>query len=193
MIKRTIQLMIRAGAAAVHIEDQAMDKRCGHLPGKQLVSKKEMVDRIKAAVDARTDPHFVIMARTDAHDVEGFDAALERAIAYAEAGADMLFPEAMQELSHYQAFRKVTHLPVLANLTEFGKTPLFSLAELAEANIDMALYPLSANRAMNLAALKVLQEIRTKGTQRSLLEEMQTREELYGFLKYDNQIKGNQL
>lgn len=190
MIQRTIRLMIRAGAAAVHMEDQAVNKRCGHLPNKQLVSKKEMVDRIKAAVDARTDPHFVIMARTDALAVEGLPAAIERAVAYAEAGADMLFPEAMQELSHYQAFREATYLPVLANLTEFGKTPLFSLEELAEANVDMALYPLSANRAMNLAALKILQGIRTKGTQLSLLEEMQTREELYGFLKYDDLSKG---
>jgi methylisocitrate lyase len=186
LIERTIKSMIRLGVAAIHIEDQISQKRCGHLSGKVIVSKEEMVDRIKAAVDARIDPDFVIMARTDAFAVEGIELAIERAIAYRDAGADMLFPEALHSLEDYQKFKKAVEIPILANLTEFGKTPLFLLSELASANIDMALYPLSANRAMNLAALKVFEEIRGHGTQIHILENMQTREELYGFLNYRN-------
>lgn len=185
MAARTVKMMISAKAAAMHIEDQPHTKRCGHRMGKSLISKEEMVERIKACVDAKTDPDFVIMARTDAVAVEGLDKAIERAIAYVEAGADMIFPEALTELSQYLLFRQNLNIPILANLTEFGKTPLFTLDELRASGIDMALYPLSVNRAMNLAALKVLEEIRCKGTQLHLLEMMQTREELYGFLNYE--------
>lgn len=188
MVARTIKSMIRAGAAAVHIEDQAhINKRCGHRPGKQVVSKEEMVDKIKAAVDARTDPSFVIMARTDALAVEGWGCMLERAKAYIEAGADMLFAEAFGELAQYTQVRTAINAPILANITEFGMTPLFTSQELGDAGVDIALYPLSANRAMNLAAAKVLQTIRDEGSQRSVLEIMQTREELYGFLRYEEQ------
>jgi methylisocitrate lyase len=185
MIGRVVREMIRAGAAAIHIEDQVSDKRCGHRPGKALVSQQEMVDRIRAAVDARSDRGFVVMARTDAVAVEGMGMALERAAAYAQAGADMLFPEALESLDQYREFRKASGLPVLANLTEFGLTPAFSAADLAGAGVDMALYPLSASRAMNRAALRVLTEIRTNGTQAGVIAEMQTRRELYELLGYE--------
>jgi len=179
--------MIRAGAAAVHLEDQVSDKRCGHRPGKALVSLQEMEARIKAAVDARTDPSFLVMARTDAVAVEGMERALERAAAYARAGADLLFPEALGELAHYRAFKAAAGLPVLANLTEFGLTPPFGRAALAEAGVDMALYPLSASRAMARAAEKVLAAIREQGTQADLIPEMMTRAELYDLLGYEAQ------
>lgn len=185
MVGRTIKSMINAKAAAVHIEDQAFEKRCGHLKGKSLVTKAEMVERISAAVDARNDPNFVIIARTDALAVEGFEKTVERALEYVSAGADMIFPEAFQDLAQYTKFRNIVNVPILANLTEFGQTPLFTTKELADAGVDMALYPLSANRAMNLAALRVLEEIKHAGTQKQLLEIMQSREELYGFLNYD--------
>jgi methylisocitrate lyase len=184
MIARTIKAMEKAGAAAVHIEDQVTNKRCGHRPGKALIPKEEMVDRIKAAVQAKTDPNFVIMARTDALAVEGLTAAIDRSIAYCAAGADMLFPEALQSLEQYSAFKKAVRVPILANLTEFGRTPLFTLKQLADAGVDIALYPLSVNRAMNFAAHKALKEIREKGTQSKLLDQMQTRDELYEFLNY---------
>jgi methylisocitrate lyase len=184
MIGRTVREMCRAGAAALHIEDQVAAKRCGHRPGKALVSAQEMVDRIKAAADARTDPDFVIMARTDALAVEGLDAALERACRYRDAGADMIFPEALTELSQYRHFAEATGIPVLANLTEFGVTPLFTVEELAAAGVALALYPLSAFRAMSAAALGVYREIREKGTQRGALNLMQTRAELYDFIGY---------
>ena len=185
MIGRTVREMIRAGVAAIHIEDQVSDKRCGHRPGKALVSRQEMVDRIRAAVDARTDAGFVIMARTDAVSVEGLEPALERAAAYAQAGADMIFPEALADVGHYASFRRATGLPVLANLTEFGLTPPFTTAELASVGVDMALYPLSASRAMNKAAMRVLSEIRAAGTQAGVIAEMQTRGELYDLLGYE--------
>lgn len=182
---KAIKAMIRAGVAAVHLEDQvAIDKKCGHLEGKKIVSKEEMVDRIKAAVDARTDPSFVIMARTDAFASEGLERTIERAIAYRDAGADMIFPEALTELAQFETLRKKVGVPILCNLTEFGKTPLWSTKELRVHGIDMALYPLSANRAMNAAALKILKEIKEKGTQKGALSHMQTREELYDFLNY---------
>lgn len=184
MIGRTIREMSRAGAAGIHIEDQVAAKRCGHRPGKALISTAEMLDRIKAAVDARTDPDFVIMARTDAVAVEGLEAAVERACRYREAGADMLFPEALTELSHYRRFADVTGLPVLANMTEFGVTPLFGIEELAAAGVGMVLYPLSAFRAMSAAALRVYRAIREEGTQRSVVDSMQSRAELYDFLGY---------
>ncbi len=186
MIQRTIKQMIRAGAAGIHIEDQAINKRCGHLPGKKLVSKKEMVDRIKAAVDARTDPGFIIMARTDAYAEEGIEHALERATAYRNAGADMLFPEALHSIHDYTLFKERVGIPILANLTEFGKTPLYTIQELAKSGVDIALYPLSINRSMNLAARQALKEIKHKGTQRHLLHRMQTRDELYDFLNYSS-------
>jgi len=186
-IGRTVREMIRAGAAAVHLEDQVSDKRCGHRPGKALVSLQEMEARIKAAVDARTDPSFLVMARTDAVAVEGMGRALERAAAYARAGADLLFPEALGELAHYRAFKAATGLPVLANLTEFGLTPPLGRAALAEAGVDMALYPLSASRAMARAAEKVLAAIREQGTQADLIPEMMTRAELYDLLGYEAQ------
>jgi methylisocitrate lyase len=183
-IARTVRELIHAGAAGMHIEDQVAAKRCGHRPGKTIVPSLEMMDRIKAAVDARTDPSFVIMARIDAFSVEGLEAAIDRAYLYREAGADMIFPEALAKLDHYRRFVDCVELPVLANLTEFGKTPLFTLEELAEAGISLALYPLSAFRAMSAAALKVYRAIRKEGTQSSVLNLMQTREELYRFLNY---------
>src|SRR5271165_5934243 len=183
-IARTVKSLIKFGAAAMHIEDQVGAKRCGHRPGKELVSKAEMVDRIRAAVDARTDPDFVLMARTDALAVEGLDAAIERARACVEAGADMIFPEAITELAMYRRFADAVKVPVLANITEFGQTPLFTVAELGAAGVAIALYPLSAFRAMNKAALGVYRTLRKEGTQQALLGSMQTREELYEFLGY---------
>jgi methylisocitrate lyase len=183
-IARTIREMIKAGAAAVHIEDQVSAKRCGHRPGKELVPTEEMVDRIKVAVDARTDPHFVIMARTDALGGEGLNRAIERAQAYVAAGADMIFAEAVTEASMYTAFRKAVGVPVLANITEFGKTPLFTREELSAAGVDIILYCCAAYRAMNAAALKVYEAIRAEGTQKSALPVMQTRDELYRYLDY---------
>ena len=183
-IARTIRSMAKAGAAAVHIEDQVSAKRCGHRPGKELVAAEEMADRIKAAVDARTDEQFVIMARTDALASEGLAAAIARAQAYVAAGADMIFAEAVTELGMYTEFRKAVGVPILANITEFGKTPLFSREELAGAGVDMILYCCAAYRAMNAAALKVYEAIRAEGTQKSVLEIMQTREELYKYLDY---------
>jgi len=187
MIARTVREMMRAGVAAIHMEDQAGDKRCGHRPGKALVSEQEMVARIRAAVDARTERGFVIMARTDAVAVEGLDRALERASAYAQAGADMIFPEALGKLDHYRLFKEATGLPVLANLTEFGLTPLFTRSELAGAGVDMALYPLSASRAMNKAAMTVLSAIRQQGTQAEVVGQMMNRVELYDLLGYEAQ------
>jgi methylisocitrate lyase len=183
-IARTIREMIKAGAAAVHVEDQVSAKRCGHRPGKELVPAEEMVDRIKAAVDARTDPEFVIMARTDALAGEGLARAIERAQAYVAAGADMIFAEAVTEASMYTAFRKAVGVPILANITEFGKTPLSTREELAAAGVDIILYCCAAYRAMNAAALKVYEAIRTEGTQKNLLPLMQTRDELYRYLGY---------
>lgn len=185
-VARTVKSFCKAGAAGLHLEDQVGAKRCGHRPNKEIVSTQEMVDRIKAAVDARTDDSFVIMARTDALAVEGLDAALERAQAYLEAGADMLFPEAITELSMYQQFTKNTPAPVLANLTEFGQTPLFTLDELRSVGIAIALYPLSAFRAMNKAAEQVYAAIRHEGTQKSVVPLMQTRDELYQSIHYYN-------
>lgn len=184
MIARTIKLLTRAGAAAVHIEDQVTEKRCGHRPGKRLVSKDIMCDRIKAAVDAKTDPNFVVMARCDGLTVEGIDATIERALSYCKAGADMLFPEAFFTLEQYKVFKKAVKVPILANITEFGQTPLFTREELASADVDMALYPLTANRAMNKAAYNVLKTLRTQGTQKEIIEQMQTRDELYNVLEY---------
>ena len=183
-IARTIRSMIRFGAAAVHIEDQVQAKRCGHRPGKAIVSRAEMVDRIKAAVDARSDPDFVIMARTDALAAEGLQAAIDRLCACVEAGADMVFPEAVTELSVYKKFAEAAKVPVLANITEFGSTPLFTTEELRQADVSLALYPLSAFRAMSKAALSVYDTIRKKGTQKEMLPHMQTRAELYEFLGY---------
>jgi methylisocitrate lyase len=183
-IARTVREFIRAGVAGLHIEDQVQAKRCGHRPGKSIVPKAEMVDRIKAAVDARGDDTFVVMARTDALAVEGLDAAIERAVACREAGADMIFPEAVASLDDYRAFARAVGVPILANITEFGKTPLFTLAELRAADVGLALYPLSAFRAMSQAALKVYRALRTEGTQRGVVELMQTREELYSVLDY---------
>ena len=183
-IARTVKEYTKAGAAGLHIEDQVTAKRCGHRPNKEIVSTAEMVDRIKAAVDARTDPNFVIMARTDALAVEGMEKTLERAAAYIEAGADMLFPEAITELSMYKQFVDRTKVPVLANLTEFGQTPLFTLDELRTVEVAIALYPLSAFRAMNKAALNVYETLRKEGTQRSVVDTMQTREELYQSINY---------
>jgi methylisocitrate lyase len=183
-VARTVKSMIKFGAAAVHIEDQVGAKRCGHRPGKAVVPKDEMVDRIKAAVDARTDPDFGIMARTDALAVEGLDAALDRACACVEAGADMIFPEAVTELATYRKFVEATKVPVLANITEFGATPLFTVDELRSAGVGIALYPLSAFRAMNKAALRVYETLRRDGTQRAVVDTMQTRDELYDCLGY---------
>ena len=188
-IARTIRSMIKAGAAAVHLEDQVGAKRCGHRPGKEVVAKAEMVDRIKAAVDARFDPSFVIMARTDALAVEGVAAAIERAVAYVKAGADMIFPEAMTELAMYKRFRSAVNVPILANITEFGQTPLFTTEELRSANVDIVLYCCSAYRAMNAAALNVYRTIRREGTQKSIVPLMQTRAELYDFLGYHDYEK----
>jgi len=183
-IARTVKSLIKAGAGAMHIEDQVQSKRCGHRPGKEIVSKQEMVDRIKAAADARVDPGFVIMARTDALAVEGLDAAIERACACVEAGADMIFPEAMTELSMYKKFADAVKVPILANITEFGHTPLFTVDELRTADVSLVLYPLSAFRAMNKAALNVYETIRKEGTQKGVLDTMQTRDELYDHLDY---------
>jgi len=183
-IARTMKQMNRAGAAGVHIEDQITAKRCGHRPNKAIVSKEEMVDRIKAAVDAREDDQFVIMARTDALAVEGLEAAIDRACACVEAGADMIFPEAVIRLEDYQAFADAVKVPVLANITEFGQTPLFTIKELEEAGVGLALYPLSAFRAMSAAALHVYETIRQEGTQKNVISHMQTRAELYDFLHY---------
>ena len=183
-IARTVKSLIKCGAGAMHIEDQVQSKRCGHRPGKEIVSRDEMVDRIKAAVDARTDPDFVIMARTDALAVEGLHAAIERARACVEAGADMIFPEAMTELSMYRKFAGAVKVPVLANITEFGATPLFTVEELRGANVSLVLYPLSAFRAMNKAALKVYETVRREGTQKNVVDIMQTRNELYDYLDY---------
>jgi methylisocitrate lyase len=183
-IARTIRSMIAAGAAAVHIEDQVGAKRCGHRPGKELVPAEEMVDRIKAAVDARTDPAFVIMARTDALAGEGLARAIERAQAYVTAGADMIFAEAVTELPQYMEFRKAVGVPILANITEFGQTPMFTRDELASAGIDIILYCCAAYRAMNAAALKVFETIRAEGTQKNLLPLMQSRADLYKILNY---------
>ena len=183
-VARTVRSLIKFGAAAMHIEDQVGAKRCGHRPNKELVSQEEMVDRIKAAVDARSDPQFVVMARTDALAVEGLSAALARAAAYVEAGADMIFPEAMTELSMYRQFVAALGVPVLANITEFGSTPLFTIGELGGAGVAIALYPLSAFRAMNQAALSVYRTLRRDGTQKAVLDTMQTRDELYDYLGY---------
>jgi methylisocitrate lyase len=183
-VARTIRSMIKAGAGAVHLEDQVGAKRCGHRPGKEVVAKEEMVDRVKAAVDARTDPSFVIMARTDALAVEGLPAAIDRAVAYVEAGADMIFPEAMTDLTMYRQFKSAVKVPILANITEFGHTPLFTTDELGSADVDIVLYCCSAYRAMNAAALKVYQTIRAEGTQKSVVPMMQTRAELYDYLGY---------
>ena len=189
-IGRTIKTMEKAGAAAVHMEDQVAQKRCGHRPNKAIVSLEEMVDRVKAAVDARDNPEFVIMARTDALAVEGMDSAIERAIACVEAGADMIFPEAMTELQQYERFSTALHsatgkhVPILANITEFGQTPLYNCEELAKSKVDMVLYPLSAFRAMNKAAEMVYSHILENGNQEAMLDNMQTREELYEYLNY---------
>lgn len=183
-IARSIRSVIKAGAAAVHIEDQVQAKRCGHRPNKAIVSQAEMVDRIKAAVDAKTDPDFVIMARTDALAVEGLQSAIDRACACVEAGADMIFPEAITELGMYKQFAAAVKVPVLANITEFGSTPLFTVDELRGADVSMVLYPLSAFRAMNQAALKVYEAVRKDGTQANVVSLMQTRAELYDHLNY---------
>jgi len=183
-IAKTIRSMIKAGAAAVHIEDQVSQKRCGHRPNKAVVSQIEMVDRIKAAVDAKTDADFNVMARTDALAVEGLQSAIDRACACVEAGADMIFPEAVTDLGTYQQFAKAVNVPILANITEFGATPLFSVEELAKADVSIALYPLSAFRAANQAALNVYQTLRKEGTQANVIDTMQTRMELYDYLGY---------
>lgn len=183
-IARTVRSIIKAGAGALHIEDQVGAKRCGHRPNKEIVSTAEMVDRIKAAVDARTDADFVIMARTDALAVEGMDAALERALAYIEAGADMLFPEALTQLDQYRQFTAAVNVPVLANITEFGQTPLFTVDELRDTGVALVLYPLSAFRAMNKAAENVYTAIRRDGTQANVVATMQTRAELYESIDY---------
>jgi methylisocitrate lyase len=183
-IARTTKSLIKWGAGAMHIEDQVGAKRCGHRPGKELVSQEEMVDRVKAAADAKTDPDFVIMARTDALAVEGLQAAIDRACACVEAGADAIFPEAMTELSMYKQFAAAVKVPVLANITEFGSTPLFTVDELAGADVSIVLYPLSAFRAMNKAALNVYTHIRKDGTQKNVVDTMQTRAELYEYLDY---------
>ena len=183
-VARTVKSMIKFGAAAMHIEDQVGAKRCGHRPGKELVSKDEMVDRIKAAVDAKTDPDFFVIARTDALASEGFERMLERAVACVQAGADGLFPEAITDLDMYAKVCKAVKVPVLANITEFGKTPLFTLEDLRRAGIGIALYPLSAFRAANLAALRVYEDLRAHGTQQGSVKVMQTREDLYKYLGY---------
>lgn len=188
-ISKTIKSMIKAGAAAVHIEDQVAEKRCGHRKGKKVVSIEEMTDRIKAAVDAREKDSFLIMARTDAFASEGIEKTLERAHAYQQAGADMLFPEALPTLDLFRFIKSNIDIPVLANLTEFGQTPLFTLQELSSIGIDMALYPLSVNRVMYLSGLKALYDIRHDGSQLSCLPHMQTRDELYEFLNYESYEK----
>ena len=183
-VARTVKSLIKFGAAAMHIEDQVGAKRCGHRPNKELVTQAEMVDRIKAAADARTDADFVIMARTDALEVEGLQAAIDRACACAEAGADMIFPEAITELTMYKQFADAVKVPILANITEFGSTPLFTVEELASAKVSLVLYPLSAFRAMNAAALSVYQAVRKDGTQKNVVNTMQTRADLYDYLGY---------
>lgn len=190
-VARTVKSMIKLGAAAIHIEDQVGAKRCGHRPNKEIVTKQEMVDRIKAAVDARTEEQFVIMARTDALAVEGLEAAMDRAVACVEAGADMIFPEAMTELAMYKQFAAVVQVPILANITEFGATPLFTLDELRGADVGIALYPLSAFRAMNKAAENVYLAVRRDGTQKNVVDTMQTRMELYdriGYHEYEQKL-----
>jgi len=183
-IGRTIRSFERVGVAAVHMEDQVGQKRCGHRPGKEVVSNGEMVDRVKAAVDARTDDGFVVMARTDAAAVEGVDAAIERAVAYVEAGADMIFPEAMGSLDDYRRFKQAVKVPILANLTEFGSTPFYTVDELREAGVDIALYCCGAYRAMNKAALHFYETVRRDGTQKHIIDTLQTRAELYDYLGY---------
>ena len=190
-IARTIKELIRAGAAATHIEDQISQKRCGHRPNKELVSTEEMCDRIKAAMDAKIDPDFVVMARTDAHAIEGQERAIQRAIAYVEAGAEMIFAEAVTSLKEYEEFVQKVKVPILANITEFGKTPYFTQQELAGVGIAMVLYPLSANRAMNKAAVEVYESILKNGHQKEVLNIMQTREELYemlGYYEFENKL-----
>jgi len=185
-IARTVRAFAKAGAAGLHIEDQVQAKRCGHLPGKEIVSKEEMVDRIKAAADARVDASFVIMARTDALASEGLERAVERAVACVEAGADMIFPEAITELGMYRKFKDAVGVPILANITEFGKTPLYTRTELGAVGVDIVLYCCSAYRAMNAAALATYTAIRRDGTQRSVVELMQSRADLYKYLDYDS-------
>ena len=184
MIAKTVRQMIRAGAAAMHIEDQVSAKRCGHRPNKEVVSPDEMVDRIKAAVDAKSDPDFALMARTDALAIEGLDAAIERACRYRDAGADMIFAEAVTELEQYRLFADAVGVPILANITEFGKTNLYTTEELGSVGVSLTLYPLSAFRAMNAAALGVFRALRDEGTQKRVVDMMQTREELYEILNY---------
>src|SRR4051794_31705336 len=188
-VARTTRSLIKFGAAAMHIEDQVGAKRCGHRPGKELVSAEEMCDRIKSAVDARTDPSFVVMARTDALAGEGLEKAIKRSLMYVEAGADMIFPEAITDLAMYRKFADAVKVPVLANITEFSKTPLFTVEELRSANVAIALYPLSAFRAMNAAALKVYEAIRKEGTQKNVVGLMQTRADLYDYLDYHSYEK----
>ena len=183
-VARTVKSLVKFGAAAMHIEDQVGAKRCGHRPGKELVSKEEMVDRIKAAVDAKTDRDFFVLARTDALASEGLERAIERSLACVEAGADGIFPEAITDLAMYRRFKDAVKVPILANITEFGKTPLFTLEELRSTGVDIALYPLSAFRAMNKAALEVYAALRRDGTQKAVVDRMQTREELYHYLGY---------
>lgn len=183
-VARTVKSLIKFGAAAMHIEDQVGAKRCGHRPGKEIVPAEEMCDRIKAAVDARSDPSFVVMARTDALANEGLERAIERAVRYVEVGADMIFPEAITELAMYRRFAEATKVPILANITEFGKTPLFTVEELRSADVAIALYPLSAFRAMNKAALTVYETVRRESTQKNVVDMMQTRDELYEYLDY---------
>ena len=184
MIAKTIRQMIRADAAGIHIEDQVQAKRCGHRPNKEIVSAAEMVDRLKAAADAKTDPDFVLMARTDAAAIEGIDGAIDRSRRYVEAGADMIFAEALTELDQYRKFANAVGVPILANITEFGKTPLYTIEELKAAGVSLVLYPLSAFRAMSAAALNVYQTLRREGTQKSVIDAMQTRAELYELLDY---------
>jgi methylisocitrate lyase len=188
-VARTTRSLIKAGAAAMHMEDQVGAKRCGHRPGKELVSTEEMADRIKSAVDARTDPGFVIMARTDALASEGLEKSIKRSIRYVEAGADMIFPEAITDLPMYRKFADAVKVPILANITEFGKSPLFTVDELRSANVAMVLYPLTAFRAMNKAALNVYQNLRKTGSQKNSIGEMQTREELYDIINYHSYEK----
>ncbi len=183
-IAHTVKSLIKSGAGAMHIEDQVQSKRCGHLPGKTIVSRSEMLGRIKSAVDARTDPDFVIMARTDALAIEGLQSAIDRSCAYVEAGADIIFPEAMTELNMYRQFATAVKVPILANITEFGMTPLYTVSELSDADVSLVLYPLSTFRAMSAAALKVYQTIRHEGTQKNVIHTMQTRAELYDLLNY---------
>jgi methylisocitrate lyase len=183
-IARTVRSFIKFGAAGLHIEDQVQAKRCGHRPGKEVVSREEMVDRVKAAVDARTDSNFVVMARTDALAVEGIDRAIERAVACVEAGADMIFPEAITDLAMYRRFKEAVGVPILANITEFGHTPLYTRDELASAGVDVVLYCCSAYRAMNAAALATYEAIRRDGTQKNVIDRMQSRVDLYKYLDY---------